>query len=109
MSKGFIPKYLNQTILLEIHRIVTKKTFSFRPITWQEIYNFILEVNKNKLTNGEIPAKLLLTLTKACLTLNYLLFGRQPLYSSNTSSTIATNLTVFSSTTDQINRISNHF
>ena len=46
---------------------------------------------------------------KTCLTSNHLLFGRQLLYCSNTASTVVRNLTVFSSTTDKINRISNHF
>ena len=46
---------------------------------------------------------------EACLTSDYLLFGRQLLLSSNTASTVAANLTVFSSSTDKINRISNHF
>ena len=46
---------------------------------------------------------------KTCLTPNYLLFGRQLLLSSNATSTVAANLTVLSSTTDKINRISNHF
>ena len=46
---------------------------------------------------------------ETCLTPNYLLFGRQQLLSSNTTSTVAANLTVLSSTTDEINRISNHF
>ena len=46
---------------------------------------------------------------KTCLTPNYLLFGRQLLLSSNTTSTVAANLTVLSSTTDKINRINNHF
>ena len=46
---------------------------------------------------------------ETCLTPNYLLFGRQLLLSSNTTSTVAVNLTVLSSTTDKINRISNHF
>ena len=36
-------------------------------------------------------------------------FGRQLLQSSNTKSTVAANLTVLLSTTDKINRISNHF
>ena len=39
---------------------------------------------------------------------NHLLFGRQLLYSSNTTSTVVRNLTILSSTTDKINRISNH-
>ena len=38
-----------------------------------------------------------------------MLFGRQLLYSSNTTSTVVRNLTVLSSTTNKINRISNHF
>ena len=38
-----------------------------------------------------------------------MLFGRQLLYSSNTTSTVVRNLTVLSSTTDKINRISNHW
>ena len=46
---------------------------------------------------------------KTCLTANYLLFGRQLLLPSNTTLTVAVNLTVLSSTTDKINRISNHF
>ena len=46
---------------------------------------------------------------ETCLTPNYLLFGRQLLLSSNTTSTVAANLTVLLSTTDKINHISNHF
>ena len=38
-----------------------------------------------------------------------MLFGRQLLHSCNQTSTVVTNLTVFSSITDKINRISNHF
>ena len=39
---------------------------------------------------------------------NHLLFGIQLLYSSNTTSTVVRNLAVPSTTTDKINRISNH-
>ena len=46
---------------------------------------------------------------ETCSTPNYLLFGRQLLYSSNTTSTVVRNLIVLSSTTDKINCISNHF
>ena len=46
---------------------------------------------------------------KTCLTPNYLLFRRQLLLSSNTTSTVAANITVLSSTTDKVNRINNHF
>ena len=48
-------------------------------------------------------------LIQICLTHNHLLFGRQLLYSCNRTSTVVTNLTVLSSITDKINRISNHF
>ena len=47
--------------------------------------------------------------TETCLTPNHLLFSRQLLYSSNTVSSVVTNLTVLSCTTDKINHISNHF
>ena len=46
---------------------------------------------------------------ETCLKPNHLFFGRQLLHSSNTTSTVVRNLTVLSSTTDIINRISNHF
>ena len=46
---------------------------------------------------------------KTYLTPNHLLFGRQLLSCSSTTSTVIRNLTVLSSTTDKINRISNHF
>ena len=39
---------------------------------------------------------------ETCLTPNHLLFGRQLLYSSSTTSAIVTNLTVLSSITDKI-------
>ena len=45
---------------------------------------------------------------QTCLTANHLLFGRQLLYSCNQTSTVVTNLTVLSSTTNKINRICNH-
>ena len=46
---------------------------------------------------------------KTYLTPNHLLFGRQLLCYSNTTSAVIRNLTVLSSTTDKINCISNHF
>ena len=46
---------------------------------------------------------------KTYLTTNHLLFGRQLLCYCNTALTVVRNLTVLSSTTDKINRISNHF
>ena len=42
---------------------------------------------------------------ETCVTPNHLLFGRQLLRSSNRTSTVVRNVTVF----DKINRISNHF
>ena len=46
---------------------------------------------------------------ETCSTPNYLLFGRQLLLSSDTTSTVAASLAVLSTTTDKINPISNHF
>ena len=43
---------------------------------------------------------------ETCSTPNYLLFGKQLFLSSNTTSSVAANLTILSSTTDKINRIS---
>ena len=42
---------------------------------------------------------------ETCVIPNHLLFGRQRLYSSNTTSTLVRNLTVFSGATDKINHI----
>ena len=46
---------------------------------------------------------------KTYLTPNHMLFDRQLLCYSNITSPVIRNLTVLSSTTDKINRISNHF
>ena len=46
---------------------------------------------------------------KKYLTPNHLVFGEELLCYSNTTSAVIRNLTVLSSTTDKINRISNHF
>ena len=46
---------------------------------------------------------------KTYLRLNHLLFSRELLCYPNTTSTVIRNLTALSSTTDKINRISNHF
>ena len=46
---------------------------------------------------------------ETCLTPSHLLFGRELLYSSNTTSTVVTNLTVLPNTADKIKCISNHF
>ena len=70
-----------QTVLLEVELIINNK-----PLTY--VYPNAMET---------------------CFTPNHLLFGRQLLYSSNTTSTVVRNLTVLSSTTDKINGISNYF
>ena len=54
-------------------------------------------------------ASILSNTIKTYLTLNYLLFSRELLCCSNTTSTAVRNLTIFSNTTGKINRISNHF
>ena len=46
---------------------------------------------------------------ETCLTPNHLLFGRLLLYFSNTTSILAANLTILSSSTNKINRISNNW
>ena len=62
-----------------------------------------------KLIINNAPLKYVYPNTKeTCLSPNHLLFGRQLLYSCNTTSTVAPNLIILSSTTDEINYISNH-
>ena len=74
---------------------------------FEELKTLLMEV---KLIINNAPLTYVYPNTiKTCLTLNHLLFGRQLLYYSNTTSTVVRNLTVLSSTTDKINRISNHF
>ena len=74
---------------------------------FEELKTLLMEV---KLIINNAPLTYVYPNTiKTCLTLNHLLFGRQLLYYANTTSTVVRNLTVLSSTTDKINRISNHF
>ena len=74
---------------------------------FEELQNMLIEV---KLIINNAPLTYVYpNIIKTCLTLNHLLFGRQLFYYSNTTSTVVKNLTVLSSTTDKINRISNHF
>ena len=74
---------------------------------FEELKTLLMEV---KLIINNAPLTYVYPNTiKTCLTLNHLLFGRPLLYYSNTISTVVRNLTVLSSTTDKINRISNHF
>ena len=71
-----------------------------------ELQTMLIEV---KLIVNNTPVTCVFPNTiKACLTLNHL-FGRQLLYYFNTTSTVVSNLTVPSNTTDKINCISNHF
>ena len=70
-----------QTVLSEVELVINNK-----PLTY--VYPNTIEI---------------------CFTPNHLLFGKQLLYSSNTTATVVRNLTLISSTTDKINRISNHF
>ena len=79
MVRGSHPPFI--TVLFEVELIISNASLTY-------IYPNTIEI---------------------CLTHNHLLFGRQLLYSSNTTSTVARNLTVLSSTTAKINHISNHF
>ena len=74
---------------------------------FDELQTVLIEVKL--ITNNATLTYVYPNTIKTCLTLNHLLFGRQLLYYSNTTSTVVRNLTVLSSTTDKINRISNHF
>ena len=63
-----------------------------------------------KLINDNAPLTYVYPNTiKTYLTPNHFLFSRQLLCCSNTKSTVVRNLTVLSTTTDKINRISNCF
>ena len=74
---------------------------------FEELRTILIEV---KLIFNNIPLTYVYPNTiKSYLTPNHLLFGRQLLCYSNTTSTLVRNLTVLSSATDKINRISNHF
>ena len=74
---------------------------------FEELQN---ELSKVKLIIINAPLTYIYTNTiKTYLTPSHLLFGRELLYSSNTTSTVVRNLTVLSSTTDKINSISNLF
>ena len=74
---------------------------------FEELQTVLFEVELN--INNKPLTYVYPNTIKTCFTPNHLLFGRQLLYSSNTTSTVVRNLTVLSSTTDKINRISNHF
>ena len=70
-----------QTVLFEVELIINNKTLTY--------------VYPNTI--------------KTCFIPNHLLFGRQLLYTSDTTSTVVRNLTILSSTTEKINRIRNQF
>ena len=74
---------------------------------FEELWTVLFKV---ELTINNAPLTYIYPKTiKACLTPNHLLFGRQLLYSFNTTSTVVWNLTVFSSTIGKINHTTNHF
>ena len=74
---------------------------------FQELQTVVIEV-KLIINNASLTCVYPNTI-KTYLTLNHLLFARELLCYSNTTSTVIRNLTVLSSTTDKINRFSNHF
>ena len=74
---------------------------------FEELQNVLIEVKL--IINNPSFTCIYPNTIKTYLTVNHLLFGRQLLCYSNTTSTVVRNLTVLSSTTDKINRISNHF
>ena len=75
---------------------------------FEELQTVLFEIEL--IINNNAPLKYIYSNTiETCLTPNHLLFGRQLLYSSNTTSTVVRNLTVLSRTNDKINRISNRF
>ena len=74
---------------------------------FEELQTMLLEVEL--FINNAPLIYVYLNTIERCLTPNYLLFGRQLVLSSNTTSSEDANLTVLSSTNDKINRISNHF
>ena len=72
---------------------------------FEELQTILFEVDL--ITNNAPLTYFYPNTIETCLTSNHSLFGRQLLYSSNTTSTVVWNLTVLSSTT--LNQISNHF
>ena len=82
------------------------------PLFWKSLFlrSFWRTSDCVKLIINNAPLTCVYPYTiKTYLTLNHLLFGRQLLCYSNTTSILVRNLTVLSSTTDKINMISNHF
>ena len=74
---------------------------------FEKLRTVLIEV---KLIVNNTPLKYVYPNTiKTFNTQSFLLFGRQLLCYSNTTSTVVKNLTVLSSPTDKINFISNHF
>ena len=79
----------------------------FFPSHFEELKTVLIEV---KLIINKAPLTYVYPNTiKTYLTVNHLLFGRQLLCYSNTTSTVIRNLTVPSSSTDKTNRPCNHF
>ena len=74
---------------------------------FEELQTVLFEVELN-IDNAHLTYPYLNTI-ETCLIHNHLLFGRQLLYSSNTTSTVVRKLSALSSNTNKINRISNYF
>ena len=74
---------------------------------FEELQTVLFEVELN-INNAHLTYPYLNTI-ETCLIHNHLLFGRQLLYSSNTTSTVVRKLSALSSNTNKINRISNYF
>ena len=74
---------------------------------FEELKTVLFEIEL--IINNALLAYIYSNTIETFLTPNHLLFGRQLLFSSNTTSTVVRNLTVLSSTNDKINRISNRF
>ena len=74
---------------------------------FEELQTVLIEVEQ--IINNALLTYVYPNTIKTYLAINHLLFGRQLLCYSKKTSTVVRNLTVLSSTTDKINRISNHF
>ena len=93
------------SIWTESHKIARAPDFFCNHFEELQTVSFEVELTIN---NAPLTHVYLNTI-ETCLTPNHLLFDRQLLYPSNTTSTVVRNLTVLSRTTNKINRISNHF
>ena len=109
MSVSYIANYISQsTIYLSaLAHLFLQSCFFFFSYHFEELQSVLIEI-KLIINNAPLTYDYPNTI-KTYLTPNHLLFGRHLLCYSNTTSTVVRNLTVLSSTTDKINRFSNHF